>query len=68
MVRGARVRLFAQAAQALGLLAPVTQVQAGPDLEAHLIELVRRAGPYPHKAPANCALVGSTRLRRGLAG
>ncbi|CAN7616669.1 hypothetical protein LJR164_004626 [Phenylobacterium sp. LjRoot164] len=54
-------RRFADAARAVGLLSPVTQVEAGPELMSHLVELVRRAGPYPHKAPADPDLVMSAR-------
>jgi hypothetical protein len=41
---------FAAAAEKLGLLRPVTQVAPGPELRAHLQELVRQLGPYPHRA------------------
>jgi hypothetical protein len=43
-------RRFAAAAWSLGLEGPVTQVTPGPELAAHLREIVRRVGPYPHKA------------------
>lgn len=46
-------RRFADAAHAVGLVSPLTQVRAGPELMVHLVELVRKAGPYPHKAPAH---------------
>lgn len=41
---------FAEAAQKLGLLRPVTQVVPGAELRAHLHEIVRQVGPYPHRA------------------
>jgi hypothetical protein len=48
-VHGAR---FREAAQALGLEGRLTATAPGPSLRAHLDDLVRRVGPYPHKAPA----------------
>lgn len=43
-------RRFATAARALGLEAPFTGVTPGPELSRHLASLVRRVGPYPHRA------------------
>ncbi len=43
-------RAFAEAAEKLGLLRPVTRVAAGPELQAHLQRLARQVGPYPHRA------------------
>ncbi len=43
-------RRFAAAAAALGLEGRLTTVTPGPELKAHLEQLVRRIGPYPHKA------------------
>lgn len=42
---------FAAVAQSLGLQHPVTRVSPTPELHAHICEVVRRVGPYPHKAP-----------------
>lgn len=41
---------FAKAARSLGFEAPFTRIVPGPQLQDMLIELVRRVGPYPHKA------------------
>ncbi|KQW66981.1 hypothetical protein ASE17_19835 [Phenylobacterium sp. Root77] len=56
-------RRFGQAARALGLLSPVTQPAAGPELHDFLVDIVRRVGPYPHKAPALLANAVHARAR-----
>ena len=43
-------RRFAAAARRLGLVGKPTVAEAGEDLLAHLRELVRQVGPYPHRA------------------
>ena len=43
-------RLFEAAASALGLVGKPTIAAAGPELHAHLQDLVRATGPYPHRA------------------
>lgn len=53
---------FAAAARRLGFKAPFTRVAPGPELRDLLTELVRRVGPYPHKAlclPGGEAMSGS---------
>lgn len=43
---------FKVAARALGLEGRLTTVTPGEELRTHLAEIVRRVGPYPHKALA----------------
>jgi hypothetical protein len=50
-------RRFQAAARSLGLEGRSTATVAGPDLRLHLQELIRRIGPYPHKAPAVAPVV-----------
>ena len=53
-------RLFEAAARTLGLVGRVTIAEAGPELRAHLREITRAAGPYPHRAIANDRLFNRT--------
>lgn len=41
---------FARAARALGLEGRLTTVTPSPRLRSHLEQLLRRVGPYPHRA------------------